>query len=1486
MVESKYTFKYKLRLLGYYHFPNQVMKPETEFVEEAKELARLLTSSINSLLTNAETDDYLKDIIKDGAVFIFKDEQSKLYGFFSKDNTARLTNVKFSKSAITQVPLKYKSWFYPGRPIRLYRTEENHVENNITNNKPVNNTNMGTKTAIPAPEVNSKAQDRVFDKMYITNVEKRLRELNSPSDNDKKRWVWELIQNAKDTIAKDQSRNTINIRIEISKDETNGDDIVRFRHNGSPFTADARLGLLYKYSEDKENQESTGRFGTGFLTTHCLSKVVTIESNMYSDDACEHICGFTVTMYRDGIIASELIDGLRKMRESETFFNETFDWTTFTYHVTSESGRQAIKLGLENFRENIAQTMLFCKELASVVLDDNGKITTIVRKPTTQLTEDIMLSEFEISGETNKVRRFIHTSYSEHDDDLSKRYRANRNMRIDAAVEVDDDNNLVDIEGKTTFFCVMPLVGIETQLNEPLIINSPDFEPDQERQSLLLSGITWNEEKDVITENGINRSIYKHIFPLYSKLVKYLADNQFGKLYYLANGLNRTKKHEKLDHEWYKLNVIDKYREILLQFTVADAQDGSGYKKLEECIFVKESVKDNEDKVFNLLQSRFPSKLINNNHEWSEYLWKEGLSIWNTETLCGEIEQKGNWTNISLTGIDLTVWYNQFLTHVLAYNELFLKEHALMPNMNGVLLKKDQENFKQGENVSSFVIGLLSSLGKDVKPILLHEDVTAVSLNSKYNSQSYSADINQLAKAIIDNDTELHKITKLLPLLSVVPDNTDKYKPEFVNRRNDFFGICKALYQLNEASPVCDNNLLEGAWKETDEWLVTNILNSLKVLGSLSKLPNGLDAKWLNSTVKSLNVQTEKLNMFAVLPNQNGNFCCQKDLFKDSGIPEELKDEIFDTVGINYKNILLHKDIKAANFAVIQKKTISTFASELNDAITESSNRNLGNEFNGHFHKFPKDTIYGVASYMIRLLPKNKETALYKNQYSLLSIAQAFNLAEGFIGYIEYENSNLWNKISFYAVCDIWEKIEEFSTVSELCTFVKKGESEVLQLLNSYYAYQETADINFDSDKIVPNQNGDLRSKNDLYREEGDINDTLKNIINKLSEVDNEVVDIRSQLVDKHVVIKLDKVLNEKYAYGLIDESIDRLYQIPAKWEDESYITASQMLIEEWGDQHKGLFEENFPRVFPEKEKILMNVVWKKEKRELMMTVSTQLTEEQLKIIIENSSAIGELSSKVKKLEDENEVLRSQLAAMGMTLTPNPEDEDADDFNPENYSDIIVPVEIDTVTENGEHRTITVAEPQYAGLSQEEMFAYLIQAKTDVKIYLEERGYTFERGICEDAWCNIYGVKNPEGKDVPIVVHSYKSRRRAFSLNASDWEQLSKEGSMLWVVTHDGPQCVPFYALPRDTNTIAITFSPENMQYKNRCIALAETLRYFKGLHFNFGTAISQNKNPEPFNNPKKELEMSIKSNMLDMYDLPVQNSPATLTVDDQETLL
>jgi hypothetical protein len=57
---------------------------------------------------------------------------------------------------------------------------------------------------------------------------------------------------------------------------------------------------LYKYSDGKENAESVGRFGTGFLTTDCPSKVVTIESDIWTDRSMSQKAGFRVMMYRDG----------------------------------------------------------------------------------------------------------------------------------------------------------------------------------------------------------------------------------------------------------------------------------------------------------------------------------------------------------------------------------------------------------------------------------------------------------------------------------------------------------------------------------------------------------------------------------------------------------------------------------------------------------------------------------------------------------------------------------------------------------------------------------------------------------------------------------------------------------------------------------------------------------------------------------------------------------------------------------------------------------------------------------------------------------------------------------------------------------------------------------------------------------------------------------------------------------------------------------
>ena len=141
-----------------------------------------------------------------------------------------------------------------------------------------------------------KYMKEIFHNMYLVNVSNRLRELENPRVIDGKRWVWELVQNAKDSIVGSQDRTSIDIKIIVEGDS------YKFLHNGSPFTIKTLTALLYKYSEGKRiDYESTGRFGTGFLTTHSLSKIVKI-TNDYIDNEDSKIYGFSVTMFREGEI--------------------------------------------------------------------------------------------------------------------------------------------------------------------------------------------------------------------------------------------------------------------------------------------------------------------------------------------------------------------------------------------------------------------------------------------------------------------------------------------------------------------------------------------------------------------------------------------------------------------------------------------------------------------------------------------------------------------------------------------------------------------------------------------------------------------------------------------------------------------------------------------------------------------------------------------------------------------------------------------------------------------------------------------------------------------------------------------------------------------------------------------------------------------------------------------------------------------------------
>ena len=98
----------KLRLLGYYNYPNQDMYPEKDRIAEANELAPLLDASLQSIYQNPKTDALIKRMIDSATVFVFKDEENHLYGYFTKNKTVRLTDVKYN----TLIPQHYYKIFF------------------------------------------------------------------------------------------------------------------------------------------------------------------------------------------------------------------------------------------------------------------------------------------------------------------------------------------------------------------------------------------------------------------------------------------------------------------------------------------------------------------------------------------------------------------------------------------------------------------------------------------------------------------------------------------------------------------------------------------------------------------------------------------------------------------------------------------------------------------------------------------------------------------------------------------------------------------------------------------------------------------------------------------------------------------------------------------------------------------------------------------------------------------------------------------------------------------------------------------------------------------------------------------------------------------------------------------------------------------------------------------------------------------------------
>ena len=182
------------------------------------------------------------------------------------------------------------------------------------------------------------------------------------------RWPFELIQNAHDAGPRN-GNDQVGIKFALQ------DTRLKVSHTGKSFTAQELAALLSGgSSKEFDSEETTGRFGTGFLVTHALSTHVDIDGVLTTQESCE---SFHIELIRDGDEDSikDNIDLANKALGEASIVSEQWiannPTASFVYYDTNLSVAQ---IGLDRLEQTLPYLYGTCDKLGSVCIERSGNV--------------------------------------------------------------------------------------------------------------------------------------------------------------------------------------------------------------------------------------------------------------------------------------------------------------------------------------------------------------------------------------------------------------------------------------------------------------------------------------------------------------------------------------------------------------------------------------------------------------------------------------------------------------------------------------------------------------------------------------------------------------------------------------------------------------------------------------------------------------------------------------------------------------------------------------------------------------------------------------------------------------------------------------------------------------------------------------------------------------------------------------------------------
>ena len=554
------------------------------------------------------------------------------------------------------------------------------------------------------------------------------------------RWPFELMQNAHDAGPRDG-----NERVEI--DFILSDDQLVVSHTGKPFEAQELAALLSGgSSKEFDSEETTGRFGTGFLVTHALSTQVDVDGVLTTQEGSE---AFHIELARDGdeesIVknieqANQSLEDAKAVPEGWIASKPT---ASFVYH---DVNGEVVQRGLNRLEQALPYLYATCNKLGSVRIE---------RFEDELLFEPGALSENTNSDFTiNETHLTISSSYAVRNVVAVRIGRKDGQSALLTVLEsrgLDNYQVLLPSEGFSRVFVTFPIAG--TDFLPFNVVLDGNFAPLQER--------------DGIAMHDADKALISEALSAFPALVQHAVESGWLDAHNLAllsvPDRPLSGENESGELAWWKDAVLRVAEETAAKSIVQTEsgllpalpnQDGPAISFLVPAIGADATECINYDTVHEIADAitdlNIPSKEIA--QSWGEIArqWADiGVSVerLGLEELTDWLKDKADSIDDLPVHGDLFAWLASLFLLAADMNDQNVRDmvNGLLPDQYGKFRNTGTENLYNDGGITEEIKYIADAIGDDLRERLLHNEMANALMAPGY------AAANDLIRELLDD---------------------------------------------------------------------------------------------------------------------------------------------------------------------------------------------------------------------------------------------------------------------------------------------------------------------------------------------------------------------------------------------------------------------------------------------------------------------------------------------------------------------------------------------------------------------------------------------------------------------------------------------------------------------------------------------------------------------------------------------------------------